>query len=311
MKLGFIIPDYPCERRVAILPEHISDFKNEIFVERGFGGYLSISDEEYERRGCAILERGEIFEKCEAVFSLKLIQKGDYEKIRKGQIIVGWTHPYASGKEFCEGVGRSKDCIIIDLENTHPRIYRGKKEVDNIYLHRNFVWKNSYIAGYAAAIHGLTSFGLIPDSNIKVAVLSAGNVAQGALAVVNKFGADGKLYYRSTMKEFKENMGQYDVIINGIELQGTDEPIISNKDLKSLKRGCFIIDAAADTGRTIEASKHTTIVDPIYKYDDIFIYAVSNTPAIFYKTSSYEVSKAFSENVYKRDIKDFIELLEK
>lgn len=309
MKLGFIIPDYSCEKRAALLPEHILGFKNEIYIESGFGKFLGISDEEYEKKGCKILKRDEIFEKCEAVFSLKLIQKGDYEKIRKGQVIVGWVHIHASGKEFCEKMENEKDCIIIDLENTHPKVCSRGREIDNIYLERNFVWKNSYIAGYASTIHGFTSFGLIPDSSIKVAVLSAGNVAQGALAAVNKLGADARLYYRSTMKEFKKNMGQYDVIINGIELQGTDEPIVSNEDLKHLKNGCFIIDAAADTGRTIEASRHTTITDPIYEYENVFIYAVSNSPSIFYKTSSYEISKAFSKNVYKRDIKDFVDLL--
>ena len=52
MKLGFIIPDYSCEKRVALLPEHILGFKNEIYIEKGFGKFLGISDEEYEKKGC-------------------------------------------------------------------------------------------------------------------------------------------------------------------------------------------------------------------------------------------------------------------
>lgn len=57
MKLGFIIPDYPYEKRVALLPEHISDFENKIFIESGFGRNLDISDDEYIDKGCKILSR--------------------------------------------------------------------------------------------------------------------------------------------------------------------------------------------------------------------------------------------------------------
>ena len=42
MKLGFIKPNFPNERRVALLPEHVNDFPNEIIVETGFGDYLNI-----------------------------------------------------------------------------------------------------------------------------------------------------------------------------------------------------------------------------------------------------------------------------
>ena len=37
MRLGFIIPTYPGEKRVALLPEHIEGFENELIIENGFG----------------------------------------------------------------------------------------------------------------------------------------------------------------------------------------------------------------------------------------------------------------------------------
>ena len=50
MKLGFIIPTYPGEKRVALLPNHITaDFENELIVEDGYGSNLAIKNEEYEK----------------------------------------------------------------------------------------------------------------------------------------------------------------------------------------------------------------------------------------------------------------------
>ena len=66
-EIRFITPNYPGERRVALLPEHIKDFENEIFVEQGFGLSM-IEDFEYEKKGAKILSREEIFKTCRAIF---------------------------------------------------------------------------------------------------------------------------------------------------------------------------------------------------------------------------------------------------
>jgi Alanine dehydrogenase len=54
------------------------------------------------------------------------------------------------------------------------------------------------------------------------------------------------MYYRKTMSIFKENYTMYDIIINGIEIGKGDDPILSFSEQKSLKKGTFIIDVAAD-----------------------------------------------------------------
>ena len=79
MRLGFIIPTYPGEKRVALLPQHIDNFENELIVEYGFGGTLDIEDREYAKKGCLLASRAEIFNTCDAIFCLKLIQKEDYD----------------------------------------------------------------------------------------------------------------------------------------------------------------------------------------------------------------------------------------
>lgn len=306
MKLGFIKPTYPGEKRVALLPEHISsEFENELIIESGYGSNLGIEDEEYEAQGCKIDNRLNIFKNCDTIFCLKLIQQQDYDKIRDGQMIIGWTHPTGSGKDFYNNIACKKGLHIIDLDNIYPTAHKGNKHIPISFIKKNFIWKNSFYAGVASVQHALLYFGLYPDSNTKIAVLASGSCSQGAYNYISKFNADVRMFYRKTMNEFYETIGEYDIIINGIEVDNSVSHIITKDDLKRVKKGCLIIDSAADAGNAIEGTRYMSISEPMYEEDGVFFYVVNNAPSLLYRRTSYEISKSFSEWVYKKDVKRF------
>lgn len=308
MRLGFVKPNYPNEKRVALLPEDIVDFDNEIIIESGFGEYLDFKDQDYVDVGCQILSREEIFRTCEAIFSLKLLQESDYPLIRNGQIIIGWTHPFASGANFMKLQGIPKELIVVDLDNIHPHVHFKDRKVPIDWIPKNFVSGNSFNAGYAAALHAVTAYGVNPTADTRVAILSPGNVAQGAFYAMAKLGASVRMFYRKTMQEFIDSIGEFDIIISGIEVDTPGMHIISKAQLKKAKKNCLVIDAAADTGSAIEGSRSTTIDNPIYKEDGIYYYNVNNTPSILYRSSSKTVSESFSKHVYSHDVNKFVEL---
>ena len=159
-------------------------------------------------------------------------------------------------------------------------------------------------------MHAIIAYGKIPNSNTKVAILSSGNVSQGAFNAISKFTDNVIIYYRKTMDEFYLNLNQFDIIINGIEMDKTNLHILTIRNQAKLKKGCLIIDAAADAGNAIEGTKYTTIDNPIYVSKDIYYYEVNNTPSIYFRDSSYEISKSFSKYVYSLDVKKFLELRE-
>lgn len=306
MKLGFIKPTYPSEMRVALLPEHItSDFENELIIEEGFGSNLGISDAEYEAKGCKIDTRKNIFAKCDTIFCLKLIQPEDYGSLREGQMIIGWTHPTGSGTEFYNNVACKKNIKVIDLDNIYPTAHIGDKHIPVTFIKKNFVWKNSFYAGVASTQHALLQFGLFPTSDTKIAVLASGSVSQGAYSYVSKYNPDLRMFYRKTMDEFYETIGEYDVIINGIEVDSSVKHIITKEQLKQVKKGCLIIDSAADAGNAIEGTRYMSIVNPMYEEDGLFFYEVNNAPSLLYRNTSFEISKSFSEWVYKKDVQRF------
>jgi len=309
MKIGFIIPTYPDEKRVALLPEDINGFENEIIVEKGFGRNMNIDDNEYVAKGCKIMSREEIFSSCNVIFCLKLLQKEDYGLLRESQTIIGWTHPTGSGAEFYNNVAVSKNLIIVDLDNIYPTIRQRDKVVKIPFLKPNFIWRNSFYAGIASVQHALLNYGMYPDSSTKVAVLSSGNVAQGTFAEISNYNPDLRMFYRKTMNEFYETIGDYDLIINGIEVDKPNEHIISKAQLEKIKKGCLLIDAAADAGNAIEGTHYTTISNPIYEENGLYFYEVNNAPSLLYRKTSREISRSFSENVYKKDISRFLNLL--
>lgn len=305
MKLGFITPNYPGEKRVALLPEHIDKFKDKIIIEKGFGKNLNIADEEYQNKGCIISTREKIFLECDVVFSLKLIQPDDYELLEENKIIVGWTHPTGSGKEFM-AIAKEKKIKILDIDNIYPSLYINDEVIPIKALKKNFIRKNSELAGISSCYHALISHGFLPDSNTKIAILSIGNVSQGCIQVFSKFNSEIRVFTRSNMDELKSSLHEYDIIVNGIEITGLENHILTLKDQEKLKKGCLVIDAAADAGGAIEGTVFTDMSKPIYEKNGKYYYVVNNAPSVFFRKASFEISKSISKNILKRGIELFL-----
>lgn len=302
MKIGLIIPNFKNEKRVALLPSDICIIQNNnLVIEKGFGKNLGIGDDEYAACGCTIMQREEIFKNADIVFSLKLIQPSDYKFLQPGQIIMGWIHPFGSGHDFYNNIAKPNNLTIIDTDSTNPRIFCGDfcEKIEEIDV--NFCAENSVISGKSSVLHALLSFGTINPNNKRVAVLSSGNTAQGAFIELSKLGFEPKIFYRKTLHEFLNSIGEYDIIVNGIEINDGNYHIIDKELTKKIKKGTLIIDAAADAGGAIELSKYTTIDNPIYSIDGIYYYCVNNAPSILYKDASKIISEKFSKHIFNLD----------
>lgn len=309
--IGFIKPNYPGEKRVAILPQDIKDLENDIAVEDGFGYEMGISNQEYLNKGAQVMSRADIFEKCDFIFSLKLLQPSDYQYLRKGQTIIGWTHPYGSGRKFYEEQCIPRDIKVVDLDNITPRLFYHRHVYNLDYIPRNFVYQNSIIAGFGSTYHALMANGEMPTHETKVAILSSGNVSQGAFKAIAAFNPTIRMFYRKTMNEFYDTISDYDIIINGIQVDQPNINIISKEHLAKLKKNCFIIDAAAHQGRAIYGTKFTYNEAPIAQTEGVSYYCLSNSPSLFYKTASKEISKAFTKYVYQPSVSKIIDYLSK
>ena len=165
------------------------------------------------------------------------------------------------------------------------------------------------MAGFSSTMHALLSHGIVSNANTEVAILACGNVSQGAYAAISKYNPDIRLFYRKTMHELKERISEFDIIINGIEMDNDKDHVIDNNEIKCLKSKCLLVDAAADAGRSIETTHYTTIDNPLNYKDDVYFYVVNNSPSVFNRESSNIISKSLSEHIFQKNIKRFYDLL--
>lgn len=149
---------------------------------------------------------------------------------------------------------------------------------------RHVFWRNNELAGEAAVMHAFQCFGRMPYET-KAAVIGRGNTTRGAIKLLNMLGADVRQYDRRTEELLRDEIGEYDVIVNCVlwDVMRSDH-IIYREDLSRMKRNSMIIDVSCDRNGGIETSVPTTIENPVYYVNGILHYVVDHTPSLFHKT---------------------------
>jgi N5-(carboxyethyl)ornithine synthase len=280
--IGLVISKKNNEQRRALIPQHIESIKypEQIFIEDGYGAVLGYSNDDYTKFGGKVADRNEILSK-DIICDPKI---GDAEYLRdlKDQVIFGWIHAVQN---------RSITDLIISGRLT---AYAWEDMYED---GRHSFWRNNEIAGEAAVFHAYVCHGVFPY-NTKVAVLGGGNVARGAIKVLNYMGANVTQYDRKTELLFRKEIELYDVVVNAI-LWDTSrkDHIIYREDLRRMKRNSLIIDISCDRAGGVETSIPTTIDNPIYQIDGVTHYAVDHTPTLFWKTTSECISCEFVKYV--------------
>ena len=273
--IGFPISHKENERRRAIVPTHLSSIRHPeyLFIEKGYGEVLGFEDEEYSRFGVNVVPRDEVISK-DVVCDPK-IGDADYLKDLHNQIVFGWIHAVQN---------RDITDLLVDNHLT------GIAWEDMYEMGRHTFWKNNEIAGEAALCHAYLLHGVFPNQT-KVAVLGRGNTARGAIRTLNYMGAEVIVYDRKMETLFRQEIGNYDVVINAI-LWDTSrkDHIIYKDDLHRMKKGSLIIDLSCDRHGGVETSIPTSIQNPTYQVDGITHYVVDHTPSLFYKSTSNAIS---------------------
>lgn len=291
--IGFPISLKENEKRRALLPVDVNmldeNIRHLIYVENGYGDVMDISDEAYRNLGINVVSRDRVLE-CDIVCDPKI---GDAEylgELKPGQTIFGWVH------------------AVQNREITDKILDAGLTAVcweDMYYKGRHTFWRNNEIAGEAAVMHACCIHGIFPYET-RVALLGNGNVARGAYRILTSLGAEVVQYSRRTEHLFREEIGNYDVVVNGIlwDVHRKDH-IIYREDLKRMRRGAMIIDISCDRNGGVETSVPTTIENPTYTVDGILHYVVDHTPSLFFRTISRSLSRIVAERIEKLINEDY------
>lgn len=279
--LGFLISTKENEKRRALLPEHVALIKNKkyLYFEKGYGSVVGYSDEDYKRQGANIAAREDILKK-DIICDPKMGENKYLSELNEGQIIFGWIHAVQNSKTTDIMVKRKLTAIAWE------EMYK---------MGRHVFWRNNELAGEAGVLHAFTLYGKLP-CECSVALIGRGNVSRGAYKILSSLGAKITVYDRKTEGLIREEIGKYDVIVNGVlwDVYRKDH-IIYKEDLLKMKKNSLIIDISCDRNGAIETSIPTTIENPIYTVNGVLHYAVDHTPTLF----SHSASKFIGDQLVK------------
>lgn len=281
--MGLVISHKNNEGRRGLLPEDMKAIRGcgQLYIEQGYGETVGVEDEAYAAAGAHIVSRQEALS-CDIIVDVKLGDADYIDQLDKGKILVGWAHT-VQNTDFTSKV----------LEGEHTVV-----AWEEIFENGRYIfYRNRELAGEAAIMQGFRFSGRMPY-DAKVAIIGNGQTGKGAFRILAALGAEVDIYSRKHEKLFRQNMGDYDVIVNCVmwDTHRTDR-LIYREDLKRLRKGALIIDVSCDPHLEIETSHPTTIDDPVYVVDGIVHYAVDNTPALFHASVTKCLSAGFSRYV--------------
>jgi len=312
------------EKRVAIHPAHFRRIDEEtrryVYAERGFGRDFRIPDEEFEPHVAGLMEREELFERCDAVMIFKPTAK-DFRFFREGQVLWGAVH-CVQNEDIVE-LAIDKKLTYIAMEHM---FHWGRDGTKGVWLFHT----QSELAGYCSVLHSLQLLGIRGwhDQQKRCAIISYGSVGRGAMEALRAMdfhdvtaftqrppvgvmwnipavklgqymrGPDNssKTVVRTDddrLVPFGEVLAGYDIIVNAV-LQDTDRPLMfaSRDEVDRFRRNTLIVDVSCDRGMGFEFARPTTFDEPLLEVGPgLLYYAVDHSPSYLFNTASLEHSK--------------------
>lgn len=279
--VGFIISTKENEKRRALLPYQIKEIKHKsnLFFEEGYGEELGFSDLDYIGEGANVVTRSEVLKK-DIICDPKIGDATYLSKLKNKQMIFGYIHAV-----------QNKSITDLIIKNSLTAIAWEDMYQDG----RHVFWRNNELAGEAAILHAFTLYGKLPNQ-CKVALIGKGNTSRGAYRVLTSLGAEVVVYDRKTENLLRNEIKDYDVIVNGVLWDpNRNDHIIYNDDLIDMKKNSMIIDISCDKEGGIQSSIPTTIENPTYTKNSVLHYVVDHTPSLLFLS----VSESFGQIVLK------------
>jgi NAD(P) transhydrogenase subunit alpha len=304
MKVGVLKEQLAGERRVALVPAHVSSLTKlgaEVMVERGAGEAAGFADDAYTDKGATIVDRAEVLSGADAVLTVQTAGADpdsftvDAEKMKEGQIVIGYAEPYAPSEAFQKAVDRKVSVFSMELM---PRITRAQS-MDSLSSMAN-------LAGYKAVLLAanelpkmfpmmMTAAGTIVAAKAFIvgvgvaglqaiatakrlgAVVSAYDIRPAVKDQVKSLGAKfvemeletgdaessggyakemGEDFYRKQRELMTEVVAESDVVITTANIPGKQAPTLITEDMvKAMPTGSVLVDLAAERGGNCELTE--------------------------------------------------------
>ncbi len=215
MRIG-VLKEPASERRVALLPEHLSLFKKikaEVCIEHDAGKEAFAGDEMYTAAGASCTTREDVISKSDVLICHHLPTAGELQSL-KGKILIGTFQPLFHKESFAQAASSGVTIFSLDML---PRTTRAQT-MDVLSSQAN-------VAGYKAIV---TAAGLYPKyfpmfmtaagsiAPAKVLILGAGVAGLQAIATARRLGGVVEVFdTRPAVKEEVQSLGAKFIEVEG------------------------------------------------------------------------------------------------
>jgi alanine dehydrogenase len=302
------------EYRVGLVPSSVAELVrdgHEVIVEKGAGAGAGLTDDEYITAGAKMTNGpGSIFEDAELIVKVKEPQAAERRQLKRGQVLFTYLHLAADVTQTHELIEGGATCIAYETVTSSsgglPLLTPMSEVAGRLAPQAGARCLEKAQGGRGVLLGGVPG---VPPAD--VVILGGGVSGAHASTIALGMGANVVVVDRSaeTLRRITMQFGsrvqtafstretiasllpRADLIIGAVLVPGAKAPkLITEKMLRTMKRGAVIVDVSIDQGGCTETSRATTHSEPTYMVDGVVHYCVANMPGAVARTSTFALN---------------------
>ena len=314
------------ESRVPLTPEAVElsvARGHEIVIEKEAGKLANYTDHDYSEKGATIVDTTQEVFKCQIILKVSPLLPNEVDMLSENQVVLSSLHLTPAAGQLIKGLMHKRATAIAfesirDDDGAYPVV----RAMSSIAGSTSILVAAEYLSnvndGKGVMLGGVS--GITPT---EVVILGAGTAGEFAARAALGLGANVKIFDDSIKRlmELQDILGQRlytsifhkqvlervlktaDVVIGTIFPEETKGKIVITDDqVKLMKKGSVIVDLSIDRGGCFETSETRNHKDPAYVKHGVIHYCVPNITARVARTSSIAMSNVFTPLIF--DIAD-------
>ena len=306
------------ESRIPLTPEAVEllvNWGHEIIIESEAGKLANYTDHDYSEKGAQIVKTSQEVFKAQIVLKISPLLPAEIDMLTESQVVMSSLHLTPEVGQQIKGLMKKKTTAIAyesirDNDGAYPVV----RAMSSIAGSTSILVAAEYLSnvneGKGVMLGGVS--GITPT---EVVIFGAGTAGEFAARAALGLGANVKIFDDSIKRlmELQDILGQRlytsifhkqvlervlktaDVVIGAIIPEETKgRMMITDDQVKLMKKGSVIVDLSIDKGGCFETSEVRRHTDPAYVKHGVIHYCVPNITARVARTSSIALSNVFT-----------------
>ncbi len=305
------------ENRICLTPESVQllvAMGHEVLVQRGAGEAARYSDREYCDSGALIVETPEEVYTADIVLKATSVSVADTAYMHDRQIILSPLKLADQRKEaIVEMMQRKVTAVGFDILKDSDGFFPVVRIMSEIAGNSAIMIASEYLNNSRGG-KGIILGGVSGITPTEIIILGAGTLGEFAARTALGLGATVKVFDHSLtrLRHLNEVLGQRvftsvfhkpvlekalasaDVVIGAMRcFDNVVNIVVTEEQVRLMKKGAVIVDMSVDHGGCIETSGPTTLEKPVYTYEGVIHYCVPNVLSRVARTASIAYSNIF------------------